>query len=184
MADSKISALAAVVTPAGSDEFAVNQGGTSKKITLAQIDTFVESLKGFGALHSETGDTDNTSSTPIKIVGTHALSGLEQLFDEPVDGRLRYTGAITLTFRVAIHFSFTSNVNNIILLLEIAKNGSVITASGSQRKIGTGTDLGSLSVEFLVSLATNDYVEAFLDTNTGNPTITTAHLNLIANSMN
>ena len=37
MADSKISALPAVVTPAGTDEFAVNQGGTSKKITATQI---------------------------------------------------------------------------------------------------------------------------------------------------
>lgn len=37
MADTKISALAAVVTVATTDEFAVNQGGTSKKMTLAQI---------------------------------------------------------------------------------------------------------------------------------------------------
>ena len=35
MANSKISALTAVTTPAGTDEFAVNQGGTSKKVTLA-----------------------------------------------------------------------------------------------------------------------------------------------------
>jgi len=37
MADTKISALSAVVTPAGADEFAINQGGSSKKITLSQI---------------------------------------------------------------------------------------------------------------------------------------------------
>ncbi len=37
MADTKISALTAVTTPAGTDEFAVNQGGASKKMTLAQI---------------------------------------------------------------------------------------------------------------------------------------------------
>lgn len=35
MADTKISALTAVTTPAGTDEFAVNQGGSSKKVTLA-----------------------------------------------------------------------------------------------------------------------------------------------------
>jgi hypothetical protein len=39
MADTKISALTAVTSPAGTDEFAVNQGGASKKITLAQIGT-------------------------------------------------------------------------------------------------------------------------------------------------
>lgn len=42
MADSKISALTAVATPAGTDEFPVNQGGTSKKETLTQIKSFVE----------------------------------------------------------------------------------------------------------------------------------------------
>lgn len=39
MADSKISALPAVVTPTDTDEYAVNQGGISKKITRAQIFT-------------------------------------------------------------------------------------------------------------------------------------------------
>lgn len=37
MADTKISDLPAVATPAASDEFAVNQGGLSKKVTLQQI---------------------------------------------------------------------------------------------------------------------------------------------------
>lgn len=37
MADTKISALTAVVTPALTDEFVVNQGGVSKKITRAQM---------------------------------------------------------------------------------------------------------------------------------------------------
>jgi hypothetical protein len=37
MADTKVSALSAVTTPAVTDEFPVNQGGTSKKMTLAQI---------------------------------------------------------------------------------------------------------------------------------------------------
>lgn len=37
MSDTKISALTAVVTAAGTDELAVNQSGTSKKITVAQI---------------------------------------------------------------------------------------------------------------------------------------------------
>ena len=40
MADTKISALTAVVTPAGTDEFAVNQGSVSKKMTLSQISGF------------------------------------------------------------------------------------------------------------------------------------------------
>lgn len=37
MSDTKVSALPAVTVPDGADEFPVNQGGTSKKETLAQI---------------------------------------------------------------------------------------------------------------------------------------------------
>lgn len=37
MADTKISALTAVTTPVGTDEFPVNQSSTSKKVTLSQI---------------------------------------------------------------------------------------------------------------------------------------------------
>lgn len=37
MAEKKISELPAVATPAGTDEFAVNQGGTSKRMTLTQL---------------------------------------------------------------------------------------------------------------------------------------------------
>lgn len=44
MADTKISALTAVTTPAGTDEFAVNQGGVSKKATLTQINAYCEPL--------------------------------------------------------------------------------------------------------------------------------------------
>jgi hypothetical protein len=49
MADTKISALSAVATPAGTDELAVNQGGTSKKLTLEQVATYVVKLTSSGA---------------------------------------------------------------------------------------------------------------------------------------
>lgn len=45
MADTKISALTAVGTPATTDEFPVNQAGTSKKMTLGQVADFIEGLK-------------------------------------------------------------------------------------------------------------------------------------------
>lgn len=44
MADTKISALTAVTTPVGGTEFAVNESGTSKKLTLSQINEFSEPL--------------------------------------------------------------------------------------------------------------------------------------------
>ncbi len=46
MADTKISALTAVVTPAGTDELAVNQAGDSKKLTVTQLLTLAISGSG------------------------------------------------------------------------------------------------------------------------------------------
>lgn len=59
MADTKISALPAVTTPAGTDELAVNQGGTSKKVTLTQVNAFVDpaSNSSTSAQTLGTGDT-------------------------------------------------------------------------------------------------------------------------------
>lgn len=64
MADAKISALTATVTPAGTDEFAINQSGTSKKTTLAQIMTFVTTAPVFAA------GTASAGTWPKLTVGT------------------------------------------------------------------------------------------------------------------
>ena len=66
MADTKISALAAVVTPASGDEYAIEQAGTSKKMTLAQIETYLETrgmprVTRLGTQHS------NSTTTPTKV---------------------------------------------------------------------------------------------------------------------
>lgn len=44
MADTKISALTAVTTPDGASEFAVNEAGTSKKISLSQVSIYSDPL--------------------------------------------------------------------------------------------------------------------------------------------
>lgn len=44
MADTKISGLTAVTTPDPADEFAVNQGGTSKKVAGSQLHSYVDPL--------------------------------------------------------------------------------------------------------------------------------------------
>lgn len=138
-------------------------------------------IRPIGAIHSHSGGvTNNTSGTPIKIVGTFALTGVEAAFGEPVEGRLQYTGDKTRTIICHVHFSFTSDKNNKILTLSIAKNGSVETDSQISTKIATGTDVKVLSTSLLVSLDTNDYLEAFIDSDSGDPAITTQHITIMA----
>ncbi len=64
MADTKTSALTAVGTPAGTDEIHVNQGGTSKKETLAQVKTFVNTAPVFAA------GTASAGTWPVLTAGT------------------------------------------------------------------------------------------------------------------
>lgn len=71
MVDTKISALSAVTTPAGTDELAVNQGGTSKKATAAQIATYAAA----DTVNVLTSTQANSTTTPAAATGlTRALT--------------------------------------------------------------------------------------------------------------
>lgn len=65
MADTKISALSAVTTPVGTDEFAVNQSSVSKKETLTQVQTFVKKKRVTTAADASsiTPNSDNEDIT-------------------------------------------------------------------------------------------------------------------------
>lgn len=67
MADAKISALTAVSTPAGTDEFPVNQGGTTKKITLAQINGYTDPVRS-ALTTAQTLGTGDTYVTASRVV--------------------------------------------------------------------------------------------------------------------
>jgi hypothetical protein len=71
MPDSSISALTAVVTPAGTDELEINQAGASKKMTLAQIGTFEEYWIRANATRALTSSTSE-----------------QKIFGDPTNGRL------------------------------------------------------------------------------------------------
>ena len=140
----------------------------------------VRTIPATGSVHSGSGATANTSGTPIAIAGTFNPSGLEVLFDNPQDGRLRYIGLRTRTFACSADYSFTSSSNNRIISFMVAKNGTVVTDAEITHKIGAGADVVSMSTGCIVSLAVNDYLEVTIDSDSGNPTLTTQHLSLIA----
>ena len=73
MADTKISALTAVTTPDGADEFPVNQAGTSKKVTLAQVRQSVGTLPSVISVGTEFHSTGVPTAT---LPGTHATNDI------------------------------------------------------------------------------------------------------------
>lgn len=66
MADTKISALPATATPAGTDEFPINQAGTTKKSTLTQIKDFVSNALAFAAGSATAGTWPKLTSGTVQ----------------------------------------------------------------------------------------------------------------------
>lgn len=73
MADTKISALPAVTTPVGSDEFPVNQSAASKKVTLAQIRQSAGTLPTVVSVGTAFSGTGVPTAT---LPGTHAADDI------------------------------------------------------------------------------------------------------------
>lgn len=153
MADTKISALTAVGTAAGTDEFAVNQGGVSKKATLAQVSAFaVASVAGSSFPGSpSTGDRYFRTDRGIEYFydGTRWLS--TQLFYAVAD-RSSGQASSGVSYASVISPEDTDKwLEDFTLEFFIDSGGTALSGSHKwevrPRKHGTGTtnvDLGSL----------------------------------------
>ncbi len=71
MADTKISALSAVITVASTDELPVNQAGTSKKVTALQLRTYVNADIFLTAV----ADQPNSTITPASVTALNTTVG-------------------------------------------------------------------------------------------------------------
>ena len=66
MADTKISALAAASAAAAANELAINEAGTSKKLTIAQIVTYLQA-NGMPRVRQLTSQHSVSSTTATKV---------------------------------------------------------------------------------------------------------------------
>lgn len=130
-----------------------------------------------GSLYISTpAGTGNTSGTPVKAAGTTTLIK-NRNFDSPQNNRLRFTGAVGKTFRATAAISARSTVANVVLKMYFAKGSgagaaAIIAASLATRKIAAAGDVGAAPLVCVADCIQNDFVEVWLDTDTGNPTIT------------
>ena len=110
MADTKISALTAVASVAGANEFAVNEASVSKKASATQVQTFVheksDNVRVLGreatliTIVSSVTETDIFNFTvPANVMSTNRVARLTLIGD-----RLNNSGAneVAVTYRVYI----------------------------------------------------------------------------------
>jgi len=75
--------------------------------------------------------------------------------------KLTYTGTATRVFQIAATLS-ASAASADTLTFFLYKNGALITGAEIDRKV-SNNDIGAVAVSALVSLATNDYVEVWVE---------------------
>jgi len=134
--------------------------------------------KGAMYISASSSTTISTADTPVKVAGTYATELLE-MFDEPIDGRLRYTGTTTKQFAVVCAISMSGTRNNTYSFY-VAKNGTILTQTQVQRRV-SNNDVGALAVVAEVSLATNDYIELFAENNGNTGDVTAEYMYLSIN---
>lgn len=159
MADVKISELPALTSVSAADEFVVNDGGTTKKITSTNLlGSFVEKTASTGAINVPVGTTGQRPSAANGLFRFNSTTSKFEGYNGSEWGEIGGGGETSIvTFKfiatnnqttfTGADFSsvtLTYTASNIIVLLNgITLDASDYTASnGSSIILGTGADTG------------------------------------------
>lgn len=136
--------------------------------------------KSYGRIYTGisagSGNSLTFGASPTEITGTPVAFTLDTLstsdFTMTTDGRLKYTGSKTKTFRCSASFSCTNAAAGV---LQIYKGGVAVTNA-----IGRGLLSQVVVLGTEISLSTNDYLSLFVNfiSGTAAPSIYTAQLSV------
>lgn len=115
----------------------------------------------------------------VKAAGTTTPGTLHDLTMDQ-DNRLTFVGASPRHFHVLASISMTCDGINKVLGLKLAKNGVPLDFSVVRRSVGTGLDVGALSLQGDMTLVENDYVEVWLTNETSATDVTIEEIHLHA----
>ncbi|GAH05979.1 unnamed protein product [marine sediment metagenome] len=122
----------------------------------------------YGSCYFSTpASTTLSAGTPVKAAGTTTTMQLGD-FTHSGSNRLTYTGVTARVFNVAFAGSVTKGSGGSTLAeMYLYKNGTLIPGADVLRLIANASDEGAAAVMCQVSLTTNDYVELWIETDTG-----------------
>ena len=138
------------------------------------------SARNYGEMYSN----NNAVATPISVAGTFykmvnvTTSGLMNNFTHTT-GRLAYSGTGPKTFHINISLDAQISTSNQIVGFQIYVNGAAIAKSNAICMINNIWDRQHLSLNSLVTLTTNDYVEMYVTNNTDHNSVTISDVNFI-----
>lgn len=187
VASAKVCAGTAVEAPTGT--FDNITASANVCAATGYFDTL--NIAGTGIINRAYGELYVTVTAPSTIAsagefrvanGTTSATGNIANFTHTNPFRLTYTGTGTAQVFCSINYSITASGNSKVVATRFGKNGTTVTASEIQRKIGTGTDIGAAGQSAIIQMAPNDYVEFFVanTTDTVGVTIEKAVMNVVA----
>jgi hypothetical protein len=147
---------------------AESQGLTTEKDDVAAGNLFISSMNS---------TTFSGTNSATKILGTTSSASLFRV-TSPANNRLTYGGTKSKRFTVVCSLSAIATGNNKNFSFYIAKNGVVLPESKQHLKCSSQVDRGSVTLSCTVLLATNDYVEVWVENNTDNTNLDVESLNL------
>lgn len=131
------------------------------------------------------GFVDNVITTPIAAIDTPVIVNQPTFsifeggnFTMTSNGRLTYSGASTIKFKVHLSVSFFVASNNRAASIYIAKNGSIINATKSSQVTLTG-ESSETSTFHIIELSNNDFLEIFVENNENTDDVTCEHIHFM-----
>jgi hypothetical protein len=121
--------------------------------------------------------TDITNSgVAVKAAGTTSAGSIVKFTH--TNNRATYVGALTQTFVISATLTCTSGNNNQIGIY-IAKNGSLIPESEVYSTTSGAGRAENITVQALVQMSTNDFVEIWVENSSATTDIVVSYLNVI-----
>ena len=122
---------------------------------------------------SSTAETSvATVNTALKCSGTTADTASSTNMTVATTNRITYDGTPDVIAFFFAAISMTAAGNNKVTSWYFAENGTKIAATRTQRKIGTGADIGSAMIIGCTTLSTDDYIELWCENNTDDTNMT------------
>lgn len=154
MADTKVSALTAVATPAGTDEFPVNQGSASKKMTLAQVTTFAGPLVTSSGAAPATGALNGNgvgSETIVVNTADNTVTTVETV--------LNVTSVVAGTYFFEYYIVWRSGTTTVGTSFNVDYSGTVTRVRATRHMQTTGTTAASGVSDGVAATLTGNVVE-------------------------
>lgn len=179
MADTQRTASALTTLLADNSTGNINEQDLRDVLVSLQPDT--------GQIYEQSNATATTVAAgstwyEVTLSGTALTSGARN-FDSPASGQLRYTGTPDRVFLIVANFSVSSGSANQALEFGIGLDGTIDATSVIITDSGAISTDRAMSLSFLITLSTNEYVSLMVQNTTGANDVTVSDLTMQAIGM-